>query len=361
MAGLVSGCGVEFDSVAQLDGLRVMAVQKSAPYARPGEEVELRMLYHDTGVRGPRDTEGPPRDISLFWLSGCENPPGDLYALCIEGFRSLFGDADVDLSSDDIGELDEEQRQQVVDLAALLGIGVGFDDTFSFQVSEDVISSRPPPVQPSLPRFGLNVVFFAACAGELRLDFDNPEFPMTCLDDRGQPVGSRDFVAGYTQVFSYDDLSNDNPVIDGLTINGKRVARDRLCIGQECEFLPSDPDRECDDQDVRVAPCPDADDPAGCEKIELSIMVDPDSVEVDSIASRRGERLEEQMWVNYHADRGKLTFDVSLINDASAGFIDGPTTEYIGAQVEGPAQLWFVVRDSRGGSEWARTQVCVED
>lgn len=361
LAALLSACGVEFDSIAQVDGVRIMAVQKSKPYADPGEEVELRMLYHDTGVRGPGDTEGEPRDVQLFWLSGCENPPGDLYALCIAGFQEAFGAADIDLSSEDVADLSEEQREDLTELAAAIGIGIGFDDTFSFEVSEDIISRRPPPPDPSLRRYGLNVVFFAACAGELRLDFDNAEFPMACLDEDGDPVDSRDFVAGYTNVFSYEGASNDNPAIEGLEIDGDRVPRDQLCIGEECEFLPSDPDRECGEEDVRVAACPDSDDTQDCDTIELLPLIDRDSVETDEVSAGEGTNLEEQMWVNFHADRGQFTFDVSLINDAVVGFNEDPTTEYIGASQPGPAQIWFVVRDSRGGSEWARVQVCVED
>jgi hypothetical protein len=38
------GCGEDFDPASQIDSLRVLAVQKSAPYARPGDSVDLTLL-----------------------------------------------------------------------------------------------------------------------------------------------------------------------------------------------------------------------------------------------------------------------------------------------------------------------------
>jgi len=89
----LSGCGVEFDSIAQIEGLRVLGVRKDQPVAHPGDTVEMQLVVHDTG-----DVDGKPREISYLWLGGCYNPPADAYQGCLllfskvaEGFEGLVG------------------------------------------------------------------------------------------------------------------------------------------------------------------------------------------------------------------------------------------------------------------------------
>jgi hypothetical protein len=354
------GCGVDFDSISQIEGLRVLGVQKSQPFAEPGETVDLRLLYHDTGVRGDNETEGEPRDISLFWLSGCENPPGDLYALCLEGFARMFEQAGVD-DSVDFSDLDEEQAARLFIEAAEAGIRFGDGETFSLDIADDIISRRPPVSERGVTRYGLNHVFFAACAGELELDPAGDTFPIRCVDGRGRDVTSRDFVAGYTSVFSYDGLSNDNPRIEGIEIEGERLANELVCLGAECQVVPPDPNRECQPDDFTIPHCEDQEDEPSCERFEFQALIDPNSVDLDGALSRQsGKPVEEQMWVNYHTDRGKLKFDVALVNDVVTGFNGEPSTEYIASGVPGPAHVWAVVRDNRGGVDWARFRICVE-
>ncbi len=356
------GCGAEFDSVAQLEGLRIMAVQKSAPYAQPGEEVELRMLYHDTGIRQADEAEGEPRDISIFWLAGCENPPGDLYALCIEGFRQLLSNVELDLTSSNLSDFEPEDVEGLNALLEPIGLRMGVEDTFSMTVAEDIVSRRPPTPDSGIPPYGLNIVFFAACAGELRLNFDGDEFPIICVDGDGELLPPKDFVPGYTSVFTWEGLSNDNPVIDGIEVEGKRLPRDQFCIGAECDVLEPDPNRRCGADDVTIARCKDEDDDSKCKKLDVKVLVDPDSVDRDDVISdRQNDELDESMWVNYHTDRGKWTFDLALVNGAASGFNPDPATKYIASTVPGPAHVWAVVRDSRGGADWARFQLCVED
>jgi len=87
-----SGCAASFDSGSKLKSLRVLAVQKDKPYARPGETVNLNMLLDDprtllpdggTGSKGKRFTVG--------WLSGCENPSANSFSDCIDKLKA--GDA----------------------------------------------------------------------------------------------------------------------------------------------------------------------------------------------------------------------------------------------------------------------------
>ena len=41
------GCEPELNEPKQLDTVRVLAVKKSAPFARPGADVDLKMLWFD--------------------------------------------------------------------------------------------------------------------------------------------------------------------------------------------------------------------------------------------------------------------------------------------------------------------------
>ncbi len=356
---LATGCGAEFDSVSQIEGLRILGVQKSDPYAQPGDTVEMRMLLHDTGERDTDEAEGEPRDISLFWLAGCHNPPADLYSLCLEVFSEALTGFETDGSFEDL------DPERLVELFASLnerGISFGTEEQFSFRVPHDIVSSRPPPADPSIQPYGLSFVFFAACAGELRMETDEEgEFPLACYDDDGVRVDSERFVAGYSQVFTYEGLSNDNPRIEGIVVDGRRLDDAQYCVGEACETLPPDPERDCLEDVPRVEVCED-EDSGDCDSFEFHVVVDDSSVERDDVLSSSEEDdIDEQMWVNYHTDRGGMKFDVALVNDATAGFNERPFTEYTAPEVPGPAHIWAVVRDNRGGSNWARFQVCVED
>lgn len=349
----LSGCGTEFDTIDQLDGLRVMGIQKDKPYARPGEQVELDILYHDTGIRDDDQAEGEPREISIAWLSGCTNPLGDLYQGCIGIFQDALA-----------GPLMDEPMAELPPGGAMSGgLSFGSGPHFSFRTPQTAISGRPPPSDPDQERYGLNYVFFAACAGQLRIAVQDGAFPIACFDDDGNELGARDFVAGYTAIYSYEDFSNTNPKILGLDIEEIKVPSERLCIGADCGELPPDPERKCNPEDPVVKRCedPDALDNK-CETLKLHLSVDPKSVDVDeSLSVRQNSDVEEQMWANFHTDRGKFTYDVALVNDLNVGFNKNPDTEYIAPDVAGPAQIWAVVRDSRAGVQWVRTQVCVKD
>ena len=84
MALALGGCGVEFDSIGMLDGLRVLGIRSDQPVAHPGDTIEMQMVVHDTG-----DREGKPRDLSYLWLGGCDNPPGDTYQGCVLLFSKI--------------------------------------------------------------------------------------------------------------------------------------------------------------------------------------------------------------------------------------------------------------------------------
>jgi hypothetical protein len=357
LALLAVGCAAEFDPASELTtGLRVLAVKKNVPYARPGESVELTMLWHDAEPGRP-----PPQ---IAWLALCENPPADLFEAC---FTQL-----PDLSQEEL-----EARISVPDPAATTA-----NDRFSFVTSADLISSRPPPPEASTIPYGLSYVFFAACAGQLDVDMSG-EVPFVCYEEADGIDGfsegdtrrdSRDFVVGYSAVFAYDTFRNQNPIVSGMRFGDATLwpdsppdvaaaappgavlasARD-LCIGDACGATEPDADAE---------PCLDAltlDACAGgdCDTVDVQPLVDPASAEIDEAASARSsDMLGEQMWINYYATAGELDEEVRLLNDAVAGFSSDNATEYEPAEEAQVSYLWAVAHDNRGGTEWARLRVC---
>jgi len=347
------GCGEDFDPASQIDSLRVLGVQKSAPYAHPGETVDFELLWHDAIPDRP-----PPQ---IAWLALCENPDGDLFTGCLGGPSSL-----------------DPSRISLPDPAA-----EGANDHFSFATSTNVISSRPPPKDPSLVPYGLDYVFFAVCAGSLALQTEPQQSPLVCyqeLDEEpgfsagDQQLDSRDFIFGYTEIFSYDELENANPIVDGVEFEGQLLYPDQppissdgetsdapaltpedFCIGSACPPAPAVEDPGVCPEALSFPPCI-----GDCPTLRISPLVDPASAEVDVVSSSHGsDLLLEQMWVNYYATAGELTDEVTLLNDAIEGWQPDYSTEYAPSEEAAVTYLWSVAHDNRGGSQWARLRICI--
>ncbi len=332
----LAGCGAEFDPPSELNSLRVLGVQKDKPYAKPGDEVHVKMLWHD-------GDDAAPRPVIRAFLSGCFNPLGDLYAGC---FTSFSDPADV----------------QFV---------VGDSDEFSFSIPEDIVTSRPPPPDPKQPHYGLAYVFFAVCAGE-RLEVVEPTedagFPLRCLDENDKPLGADDFVAGYSQVYVFDEFTNDNPIVTGFSFRGvERGADDPFtCVGDECVLETTSPvdveSVDCDEQEERCVPaCAEDGDAVDCDEFPLQPLIDRASVERDSVSEAAyGRNYEEQMWVNYYVTRGSVRSPVRLVNDATSGYNEDYATKFYAPKDPGPVRLFAVVHDNRGGMSWSGTTIWVK-
>jgi hypothetical protein len=320
------GCGAELDRVSELNGLRVIAVQKDKPYAEPGDTIAMKMLYVDA-------VEEAGRPIQIGWLSGCVDPPGDLFQGC---FAGGFDPA-----------------------AASFDQGESLTD-FSFTLPADIITRRPPPQDPRQPPYGIAVVFFAACAGTLSFDFSGAAgFPIRCLDADGRPLLSRDFVAGYSTVYSFEGFPNQNPLIDGFAFNGKDVPQDLACLGDGC--LAPGPDPANLPEELTVEHCPEDGDPAACDAVPLRPLINPDSAERDEVtAVAYGRNYQEQLWVSYYATDGRLKSDTRLVNDATRGWNSDYGTEFYPPSKLGPVRLFAAVHDNRGGVAWSGVTILVK-
>lgn len=331
LAAATAGCGAEFDPPHELKTLRILAVQKTEPYAKPGEEVELSMLWHDGSPRAPRPVE-------VAWFSGCFNPPGDLYQGCFAQLAQGGSPGPSGLPP---------------------GFQLGTGDTFKFTLPSDVISARPPPADPKQPPYGLAYVFFAACAGKLGPPPESGSFafPLACYDPNGKTLGSDDFVAGYSGIYAFDSYRNQNPIVTGFRIDGRDTAGS--CIDGACVGNPPAENLDCASVPCISACADDGDE--SCPDISIQPLVDASSAEVDQISvDAYGKTYGEQMWIRYYVTRGGVKSDARLLNDAQAGWNSDYGTKLYAPKKPGPMSIWAVVHDNRGGVGWVRQEVLVQ-
>jgi hypothetical protein len=328
--GAAASCAAGFAPISKVDGLRVLAVQADKPYAQPGDTVTFTMTHVDS----------KDRPVKVVWISGCFDPAGDQYFGCYAQFAEVFKD--------------------IGDPQKLLASGmVGFGDTLSVKLPDDIITRRPRP-STGAPYYGVGIVFFAACAGTFGPVTDEGSsaagsFPIGCFDEAGNRLGAESFVPGFTQVYAFEDgRTNTNPVVEpGLDITTPGV-------GIEFEPVPT-----CGvSEDDRLAPpgCGRADPEKECEVYDVTVKVDEKAIlEIDPSGKQAdGSPLYELVWVDYFTDRGDFTGDTRLVVDAVTGLQDDFSATWIPPTTGGPARIWAVVHDARGGQTLVERTVQVK-
>lgn len=349
-------CGPGFKPGSELNSLRVLAVQKDEPYAKPGDTVSLAMLWDDASPKAPRP-------VTIAWVSGCDNPPGDEYYACFSqlaasgGLSGLGGSGGA--SGAGAGASGAAGSSGAAGTGASGGVSFGLGNTFSVKIPDDIISSRPPPASPNEPPYGLAYVFFAACAGRLGPAPTGQAltFPIGCYDSNGNALGSDDFVAGYTGIYAYQKFTNKNPEVDGFKFDGKQTTPD--CIGRAC-LTASPVSGACGDAGIVCVSSCAADGASSCPGHAIAPIVPRSSAEPDGVAIAQGQNLQEQMWIDYYVDGGSVDSQARLLNDATSGWNSDYGTTFRAPKKSGPVQIWAVVHDNRGGVDWVRQTVIVK-
>jgi hypothetical protein len=333
------GCGPEFDPSNEIKTIRVMGVQKDRPYAQPGDEVSLQMLWHDPQGRS---------DLQRAWIGGCVNPPGDLFYGCFaqQGMTGMTGQMG--------GE-----------------VPFGLGDSFTVRLPSDIISGRQGQFVSGQRPYGLYIVFFAVCAGQLSFDMEvDPEaagstgLPIRCLDAQEQPLGSEDFIVGYSSIYSFEDVSNENPSFSaGPNDQGEFLIDENLapgdCLGADCQGAAA-VEVDCSlEGETRCIEACEQDGDFACPPIDVAPRIEQ-VVETDPVTSEiYGSDVTEQMWVNYYVDRGAIN-EVRLLNDATSGWNAKYRGQLRAPKAPGPLQLWAVAHDNRGGMQWSRVTLQVK-
>ena len=351
---LLSGCGPKFDPSDQLGSLRILGVQKDVPYAKPGQTVNLQMLWEDA-------SPSAGRKIQITWSGLCTNPSGDLYYSC-------FTQASIGAGAS----------------PGQAGFIQGDSDTTFVTMPDDIISSHSATTTENNAPYGLAYVFFAVCAGNLTRikTTDMTALPFACLDDAGNPLGSDDFVAGYTAIYSFEKFSNNNPVISGFEFNGQPLTNDAFCgptlpnvdpsmQPADCvpiaEASPPDPSTiDCTDpvQGLRCIPTCSDDGKEPCTAYPIRPTVDkndPHNQDQDDVSTMQlGHPQGEQMWIDYYTDGGGFKSPVRLLNDATSGWNDDYGTDFYASKDAKVSRVWALVHDNRGGVAWAGTTLKTE-
>jgi hypothetical protein len=334
-AALAPSCAAPFDPPSRVNALRVFSVDTDKPYAKPGDTVTFTLHYTD------RLDPASVRPVQITWLGGCFDPEGDSYYGCYAPLADTLS----------------QIQKGVIPPDGVIAQGVGLD-TFQITLPDDIVTRRPRP--PTGPYAGTAFVFFAACAGTVKPIAQEGtskagSFPLGCFDDQGNRLGADSFVAGYTQIYAFEDgRLNAPPVVTELDFDDKTM-EDDLSLAPH------------------VKPCDVAEDqrqqtgcaaPAGyksCERHKVKVIVPKDVAEIDPDGKgAKGETLKETVWATYFSDGGDFASDTKLISDAVEGYVGKQEVEWVAPPEAGTYSIWVVVRDSRGGSTTLTRLVTVD-
>jgi hypothetical protein len=321
LLGVLAACGGgSFTASSKIQSVRILATVADQPYAKPGSTVKLTTLAADG--RTDRSTA-----MKLYWLPiSCSNPPGDVYYAC---FASLAGRPTAGGSGGTGGPM----LQPGVDLTPFLPQG----PDFTVKVPGDVITTHRP--QPgSVAPFGTVFAFNIACAGHIEIiPFDpnniNPQAPpIGCFDASHNQLGPDDYVIGFTEIFSFDAITNENPTIDHATLQSMPVDP---ALGLTFDHCGGNSGTSCLENDIDVV-VPDS-----------SWEVNPGDVDPQTNTQHH-----EVLWVDYYATDGDFGSDAKLLYDAIAGKLPDPHVTYTPPDHPAELTMWIVVHDNRGGTAW---------
>jgi hypothetical protein len=337
----LAACSEDFESPARLDSVRVLAVRSEPASGVPGSDAALEMLLVD---EDPPPELAPPRELEILWLGGCHNPPGRQFYECYPLLRALAA------------ELEDGAVQTPPDRLPPGVFGTG--RTFSFTVPEGIVADAPR-VRTDPVHFGVSFVFFAVCSGKLR---PRPELrnriPIDCVDrESGGPVPSSEFVSGFSTLYSFEGLVNENPSLNGLRIDGAPYTPAMPCeADSDCAAL-EDSERAlryaCSSGRVcvpRFTACPQQGEcPAH--------RIEPD---IDRASSERVGDENEILWANYYSTAGRFDADAQLVSDRKTGYTDDPSGRWHPPRKAVDTVRFFItVNDQRGGATWTSLDVTV--
>ena len=338
---LAAACSDDFESTSSVTGVRVLAVQLDTPFARPGADVSLSMLAHD----GAAPVDAQP-SLSIAWFSGCTNPDDDSPTACHARLSWIAGLAPGDLAGETTPTLPD-------------GAAIGRGATFRYAVPGDLVERHARRVGEPVAR-GLAYVFFAACAGRLVADpaaRPRAGIPVRCVDPgSGAELGARRFVSGYVPIRAYEALVNANPVLGETVLDGstpQRCSADAACDSGRCV------EGRCA---LSVRRC-DAGSRDDCPALRVTPSVTAESYELDESAASPGIAAEgELIWAAYFTTAGAFDAPVRTLFEPADG--RRPASDFAGALrlnpgFTGPARVWSVVHDGRGGVAWTQTDLVV--
>jgi len=347
---LVVGCEEGFAPPSLLESLRVLAVQPEPASGVPGEPVTLTMLVDDG--RAGRDDFPEPAPPQVLWIGGCHNPPSRQFFGCYPAIEAL---------ARQLGEAAPDSSPPITPVPGYIGTGTEFELPLPEGILEDAPHYASDPIH-----FGVSYVFFAVCAGELRLDLHaKGSLPLGCFDSTtGRRLGSADYVEGFTTIYTYEDELNHNPELTAIKFAGSDVVIGDCDSDADCEALALG--REgfksyaCSDAGQCVPSVTRCDNADSCPEYEIEPDATRESAEPDPSAPEAGH--DEILWLNFYADAGELSSETRLLNDRETGWIDNHSNGWRPVRkTPGSVRLFATLHDNRGGADWRGFEVIVRD
>jgi hypothetical protein len=201
--------------------------------------------------------------------------------------------------------------------------------TFDFTMPDDVVTSLPPD---GSARASVGVAV-AACPGDLALQ--TAAVPFRCTDRAtGRALETHEYVVGVKRIFARTTDKNENPVIDGITWDGVDWP------ASEMKEVVA-----CDEEGNDYGAC--------TQKEQHVIRVVVPGASVESGVDSFGAPFTEQVVVQFYASEGIFEYDSRLAADPWTGWV--ARRGAAGRDVD----MWFVLRDDRGGVTWAERRVRV--
>ncbi len=189
--------------------------------------------------------------------------------------------------------------------------------SFDVTVPADALEGLPPEAP-----VGEVGVVFAACAGTL-LPAPTQTSPVSCVDAQGGAVGRQGFLWGGKRIVVVPGVRNQNPAIVRVRLDGVIWSESYVPVIDGC------PRATLDD-------CPDA------LQHVFTVEVTPESRET------YGDQTEDLVaW--FFVSQGEVQDDyLRPGDDFAAATAFAPTA----ADPSRPVEVWFVVRDDRGGVDF---------
>ncbi len=382
LALALAGCfptGPDFLNARQPRGLRVLGAVSQPASGAPGAQLGLSLELFDgasllaelrsaaaasAGLPGP-EPEEPRGPLSVAWLGGCHNPPGDAQAGCYPLLQLLAA------------ELPDPLPGSLAEVGSELRPYLGLGTTFSLSIPPDILDGRQ--LDTAAPPFGVSFTFFAVCAGVLRPEPGASGVPLRCEDrNSGEPLGPEAFVRGFVTTYTYSGVTNAAPALLAATVEGE-VPTERACeTDADCQGLTAGELPLACGQPLAAPLVVEGEPPAAalrclprlppctgfpCASLELRPELAAGSIELDVTAAAPGRAVpEEIVWVKYF---GFGVFDHSevLINDRASGFNPDYALRWSppAVAVDSPLPVWAVVQDNRGGTSIARWDILVRE
>jgi hypothetical protein len=346
-AWVCSSCAPSgFADPTQIESVRIIASSADTPYVAPGSQVTVHVLAYDN-----RPSKHEPMTIS--WLKfPCVDPKDDAYYSCFQQFAQQAKDAGAGGVMLDAGG----------------GAGGGLNPfvtgpTATFPVAPDAVTRHPPQPGAKMP-YGLLFLFNVACAGQIKItpldpSNQNPQaVPVGCFDAQGNQLGPDDWVLGYTRVYVYDSLTNANPVISYVDVNGQKLALTQGDGPQIYEAPACDSGTGC----LSMSPCTSGDQSKCQVKIGPVVPQDPSWELNPELTDMNGNPLHEEIWADFYSSVGQVQYTARLLYDPSTGSIGGPDTTNNNFQPPsspGEGYIWIVVHDNRSGAAWVTIPVSI--